>query len=161
MSQRDRAKTNGALALPDGCFRLALLCPLAMRPHIVELDQVNLLASTVFGDFEQVQDAKESRLARQFRGNVWKPYRFNRVDLDLPFLHTVPRAYSDARTRPDAHAASDFSAAHSLAKSLGECHGNSLRKNVEAAKRQTRRSLHAHSIVQNGTIKRQYCEPSP
>jgi hypothetical protein len=48
----------------------------------------------VFRDFEQVQNAKESGLARQFRSNIWKPYRLNRIDLNLAFLYTVPRPYS-------------------------------------------------------------------
>jgi hypothetical protein len=87
----------------------------------VEPDQINILTSTVFRDFEQVQNAKESGLARQFRSNIWKPYRLNRIDLNLAFLHTVPRAYSDVGTRPDSHRAGDFSAT-SLAKSFGERH---------------------------------------
>jgi hypothetical protein len=45
----------------------------------------------------------------------------NRIDLNLAFLHTVPRAYSDVGTRPDSHRAGDFSAT-SLAKSFGERH---------------------------------------
>jgi len=94
----------------------------------VEPDQVNILTSTVFRDFEQVQNAKESRLARQFRSNIWKPYRLNRIDLNLAFLHTVSRTYSDAGTRPDSHTASDFSATYSLAKSFSERHDESLRK---------------------------------
>jgi hypothetical protein len=93
-----------------------------MRSHVVESDQINILTATVFRDFEQVQNAKESRLARQFRSNIWKPYRLNRIDLNLAFLHTVPHAYSNVGTRPDSHAASDFSATNSLAKSFSERH---------------------------------------
>ena len=81
----------------------------------------------MFRDLEQVQNAKESRLARQFRSNIWKPYRLNRIDLNLAFLHTVSRAYSDAGTHPDAHAASDFSATYALAKPFSERHKESLR----------------------------------
>ena len=47
----------------------------------------------MFRDLEQVQNAKESRLARQFRSNIRKPYWLDRIDLNLAFLHTVPRAY--------------------------------------------------------------------
>jgi hypothetical protein len=85
----------------------------------------------MFRDLEQVQNAKESRLARQFRSNIWKPYRFNRIDLNLAFLHTISRAYSDAGTHPDSHTASDFSAAYSLAKSFRERHEESLRPTVQ------------------------------
>jgi len=82
----------------------------------------------VFCDVEQVQNAKESRLARQFTSDIWKPYRLNRIDLNLAFLHAVPRTYSDVGTRPDSHTASDFSVAYSLAKSFSERHDESLRK---------------------------------
>jgi len=81
----------------------------------------------MFRDLEQVQNAKESRLARQFRSNIWKPYRFNRIDFNLAFLHTVSRAYSDARAHPDSHTASNFSPPYPLAKPLSEHHDESLR----------------------------------
>jgi hypothetical protein len=102
--------------------RLTLTHSLCARSHVVEPDQINILAPTVFRDLEQVQNAKESRLARQFRSNIWKSYWLNRIDLNLAFLHTVPRAYSDVGTRPDSHTASDFSATYSLAKSFSERH---------------------------------------
>jgi hypothetical protein len=81
----------------------------------------------MFRDLEQVQNAKESGLSRQLRSNIWKPYRLNRIDFNLAFLHTVSRAYSDAGTHPDSHTASDFSATYSLAKSFSERHEESLR----------------------------------
>jgi hypothetical protein len=95
----------------------------------VESDQINIFASTVFRDFEQIQNAQEARLAGQLRSDVWKAYLLNRIDLNLAFLHTVPRADGDARTLPDSNAASDFSATYSLAKSFRERHEQSLRKN--------------------------------
>ena len=100
---------------------------LPARPHVVEPDQINILASTMFRDLEQVQNAKESRLARQFRSNVRKPDRLNRIDFNLAFLDTVSRAHSDAGTHPDSHAASDLSPTYSLAKPLSEHHDESLR----------------------------------
>jgi hypothetical protein len=87
-----------------------------------------MLTPPVFRDFEQVQNAEESRLARQFRSNIRKSYRLNRIDLNLAFFHRVARADCDVGTRPDSYAASDFSAAHSLAKPLRERHEQSLRK---------------------------------
>jgi hypothetical protein len=59
----------------------------------------------MFRDLEQVQNAKESRLARQFRSNIWESYWLNRIDLTLAFLHTVSCADSDVGTRPDSHTA--------------------------------------------------------
>src|SRR5438876_9930698 len=57
-------------------------------PYTTLFRSINILTSTVFRDFEQVQNAKEPRLARQFRSDIWKPYRLNRIDLNLAFLHT-------------------------------------------------------------------------
>jgi hypothetical protein len=94
----------------------------------VESDYINILTSTVLRDFEQVQDAKEAGLARQCRSNIWKAYRFDRIDLNLAFLHAVARAFSYVGTRPDSHTASDFSATYSFAKSFSEDHERSLRK---------------------------------
>jgi hypothetical protein len=87
----------------------------------------------MFRDLQQIQNAKESRLARQLRSNIWKPYWFNRIDLNLAFLHTVSRAYSDTGTHPDAHTASDFSATYSLAKPFSERHEESLRPTLQSA----------------------------
>jgi hypothetical protein len=55
----------------------------------------------------------------------------DRIDLNLAFLHTVPRTYCDVGTGPDSHTASDFSATYSLAKSFSERHEESLRPMVE------------------------------
>jgi hypothetical protein len=87
-----------------------------------------MLTPAVFRDFQQVQNAKESRLARQFRSYIGEPDRLNRIDLNLAFFHTVPRADGDVGTRPDSYTASDFSAAYSLAKPFREGHEQSLRK---------------------------------
>ena len=46
----------------------ALSLSLRVWPNVVELNQI--LAATMFGDLEQVQNAEESRLAREFLGNV-------------------------------------------------------------------------------------------
>jgi hypothetical protein len=40
---------------------------LAPRSHVMKPDQINILASAMFRRLEQVQNAKESRLARQFK----------------------------------------------------------------------------------------------
>jgi hypothetical protein len=87
----------------------------------------------MFRHLEQVQNAKESRLARQFRSNIRKPDRLNRIDFNLAFLHAVSPAYSDAGTHPDSHTASDLPATYSLAKPLSEHHKASLRPTVQTA----------------------------
>jgi len=88
----------------------------------MEANQVDVLASAVLGDLEQIDQAQESRLARQLRCNIWKPDRLDRIHLDLAFFQAVPAADSDMGTRPDTHTASDLPAANSVPKPLGERH---------------------------------------
>src|SRR5579872_1130595 len=113
--------------------RLTPILSLASQPHVVEPDQINILTSAMFRDLEQVQNAKESRLARQLRSNIWKPDRFNRIDFNLAFLHTVSSAHAHARMHPNPHTASDLAATYSLAKSLSEHHEESLRPTPQRA----------------------------
>ena|SRR6266550_3415460 len=44
----------------------------------------------MFCDLEQVQNAKESRLARQLRSDIWKPYRLNRIDSPSYIRYRAP-----------------------------------------------------------------------
>src|SRR5579859_1902785 len=108
-------------------LRLTLTHSLAPRSHVVEPDQINILAPAMFRHFEQIQNAKESRLPRQLRRNIWKPDRLNRIDFNLAFLHPVSPAHSHAGTHPDPHTASDLPATYSLAQPFSERHENSLR----------------------------------
>src|SRR5580658_7843574 len=80
----------------------------------------------MLGNLEQIDDAKESRLARQLRSYIRKTDRCDRIHLDLSFFHSIPVAHPDVRTLPYSDAASDFSAANPLAKPLGEHHEESL-----------------------------------
>jgi hypothetical protein len=112
-------------------LRLTLTLSLSARPHVMEPDQINILASTMFRDLEQVQNAKESRLSRQFRSNIRKPDRFNRVNFNFAFLHSVSRPHSNAGTHPDSHTASDFSPTYPLPQPLSEHHEQSLRPTLQ------------------------------
>ena len=87
----------------------------------------------MFRHLQQVQNAKESRLARQLRSNIRKPDQFNRIDFNLAFLHTVSRAYSDAGTHPDPHTASDLSPPYPPAQPFSEYHEESLRSGAHRA----------------------------
>jgi hypothetical protein len=117
----------------ESLTRLTPPLPLAPRPHVVKPDQINILASTMFRHLQQVQNAKESRFARQFRSNIRKPDWLNRIDLNLAFLHPVSRAYSDARTHPDPHTASDLAPPYPLSQPLSEHHKESLRPTQQPA----------------------------
>ena len=94
--------------------------------QIVEADQVDILAFTVPRDLQQIGEAEETRFSREFRRNLRKLDRLNRVDLDLSFVHTVTATGPYAWTTPNANAAGNLSAADSFAKTFGEDHAKSL-----------------------------------
>ena len=88
----------------------------------MEPDQIDVLAPAVLRDFEQVEDAKETRLARQLWSDIREADRLDRIDFDLALVHTVPCTGLDVGMHPYPDAASDFSATNSLAQTLGENH---------------------------------------
>lgn len=88
----------------------------------MEPDEVNVVASAVFRDLKEIQNAEESRLARQLRSDVGKSDGLDRIHLDLSLFHPVSLTRSDAGTHPDSHAAGDFPAPNSVAKALRENH---------------------------------------
>src|SRR5690348_9091853 len=85
-------------------------------------NQVDVLAPAVLRDFQQIDDAQKTRFARQLGSDVRKPDRRDRIHFDFAFIHRVPVAHLDVRPHPDADAARDFSAPHSLAQPFGEDH---------------------------------------
>src|SRR5262245_34754262 len=91
----------------------------------MEPNQIHMMAFAVPGDLQQIFHAIESRFARQIRGDIPEPNRRNRIHDNVAIFHRVASADLDARAGPDAHAASDSSAAYSLAKALREHHRES------------------------------------
>ena len=106
--------------------RLALTWALGAWRHVVEPNEINILAFTVLRDLEQINDAHESRLARQCWGDIRKTDRLNRIHFDLTFFHTVSVAHYDVGTHPHSDTAGDFSSTNSIAKSLGKRHEMSV-----------------------------------
>src|SRR5580658_7022811 len=81
--------------------RLAPACLLGATPHVVESNQVNIVASTVLRHLQEIQDAKKPRLARELGRDVREPDRLDRIHLDRTLSHRVSPAYFDVGTRPD------------------------------------------------------------
>ena len=98
----------------------------------MEPDEVDILAPAVLRDLEQIHQAEEARFARQLRSDIQVTDRLYRIHFDLTLFHTVPSAYLDMGAHPDSNAASDFSAANSLAKALGEYHGGEFTQTLNA-----------------------------
>ncbi len=85
-------------------------------------NQINILAFTVLGNLEQIDQAQETRLARQLRSNIWKPNGSYRIYFYLTLVHAVPAAHFDMGARPYSNAACNFAAANTVAEPLGEHH---------------------------------------
>src|SRR5262245_29244435 len=88
----------------------------------MEPNQIHMMAFAVPGDLQQIFHAIESRFARQISSDIPDPNRRNRIHANVAIFHRLASADLHARTGPDAHAASDSSAAYSLAKALCEHH---------------------------------------
>lgn len=80
----------------------------------MESDEINIVAFTMLGDLEQVDQPEESRLSCQLWSDLLKTDWLYRVHLDLAFFHSVTRTNSDVLTRPDSDAARDFSTSNPL-----------------------------------------------
>ncbi len=91
-------------------------------------DQIDILASAVFRNLEQVDQTVEAGLTRELRGDIRKPNRLNGIDFNLAFVHRIPAAHPDARTHPDANAAGDVAAPHAVAKTFREDHRGILQR---------------------------------
>ena len=91
-------------------------------------DQVDILASAVFRNLEQVDQTVEAGLTRELRGDIRKPNGLNGIDFDLAFVNRIAAADPDARTHPDANAAGDVAAPHAVAKTVREDHRGILQR---------------------------------
>lgn len=105
------------------CSARALACNAWL--HIVEANEVDVLAAAVFCDLEQIENSKESRFTSDLWRNVWKPDRFDGVDFDGALAHAVSLTNQNMRTSPKTNATGDFSATNSFPKSFGEYHERS------------------------------------
>ncbi len=89
----------------------------------MEPDQVDVLASAVFGNLEEVLHVREARFASEVMRDVLQTNGHNRVHDDVPIIHAVATTHFDVGSRPDADCASDSTASYALAQALGEHHG--------------------------------------
>jgi hypothetical protein len=88
----------------------------------MEPDQVNILARTVLRNLEKIDDAKETGLSRQLRGDIRETDRLNRIHFNFTFFHPVSPPNFDMRVFPDSNAARDFPAPNSLPQTLRKDH---------------------------------------
>jgi hypothetical protein len=99
---------------------------LGARADVVKANQIDIVPPAVLRYFEQIEGAEESRLARQFKSDIWEADLLDRIHDDCAILHRISPADPHVRARPDAHAASDLPAPHPLPQPLGKNHAESL-----------------------------------
>lgn len=85
-------------------------------------DQIDILAFSVLGDLEQINEAEETGSSRQLWSDLGKADRLDRIYFDVTFFHAIALAHSHAWAHPDPDAACDFAATHAVAKAFGEDH---------------------------------------
>ena len=88
----------------------------------MEPDQVNILARTVLRHLEKIDNAEETGLSCQLRGDIRKTDRLNGIHLNFTFFHPVSPADFDMRVLPDSNAARNFPAPNSLPQTLRKDH---------------------------------------
>jgi hypothetical protein len=92
----------------------------------MEADQIDVLAFAMLRDFQQIDQAKESRFSRKLGSDFLKADLVNGVDFDVAFFHAIAGTDLDVREFPDPDAADNFPTSDAVAKALGEDHGASL-----------------------------------
>ena len=89
---------------------------------IDELDEVHPLARPVLGNLQEIDNAREARLAGQRGCHVRQVDLLDRRHLDLAGRQGVSAARPHVRLLPDAYTARHLAALHRFAKALGELH---------------------------------------
>ena len=89
-------------------------------------DQIHVLAAPVFGHLEKVAYSFKAAGAGEIRSDVVEGNRFDRIDFDLAFLHSVALAHRYAGPMPYANAAGDRTRSDTVAQILYEQHDTSL-----------------------------------
>ena len=88
----------------------------------MKTDQVDVVARTMLGDFEQIDHTQEAGLDGQLMRNVEERDLLDRIHLDFAFPHAVTTAHLDLRALPDANATGDDPALYTFPKALCENH---------------------------------------
>src|SRR5882757_1400456 len=102
-------------------FQMSSSCPRSPRlprTNVVKPNQVDVLARAVFRDFQQIDHAGESGLARQLRRDVRESYGLDGVDFNLAVIHGVAASDRDVQALPDSDRAGDVARLDAVAKAL-------------------------------------------
>jgi hypothetical protein len=96
----------------------------------VKSDEIDVLATPMFRHLEKVAYPFEAAGACEIRSDVVERDRYDRINFDLAFLHSVPLAYAYAGPMPYTNTAGDLARSDTVAQILYEQHATSLERNV-------------------------------
>src|SRR5208282_1153159 len=94
---------------------------------VLEVDQIDILARSVFCHFQQIDYAQKTGASRQFGRHLRERDAPERGHLDEPTAQAVTSANLHVRPAPDSYAAGDLAAHDWFAQPLGKGHRRSLR----------------------------------
>jgi hypothetical protein len=86
----------------------------------VKVDEVNVFASPMPRDFEQIADSGKAAFAGETRGDLCDRDRCDGVDFDLASFERIPLAGTNVRTHPHANAPRDRAAPNAIAQVFRE-----------------------------------------
>ena len=88
----------------------------------MKTDEIDVLAAPVLGNFQKIDQAEESGLSRQLRGDIREADRLNGIHFDCAFFHPVSQADFHTRAYPEANAAGDLPAPNAVPKPFRKHH---------------------------------------
>ena len=88
----------------------------------MKLDQIDVLAATVFRRLQKVDDTIETRTSRQLWSDVGETDRQNRIHFDLTLFHAVAHANRDVGAHPYPDTTGDDAPSHAVPEPFGEDH---------------------------------------
>lgn len=86
----------------------------------MEVDEVNVFASPMPRDLEQIAYTREAAFAGETRRDLFDRDRCDGVDFDLAFLEAIAPAGTNVRTHPHANASFDRPASNAIAQVFRE-----------------------------------------
>jgi hypothetical protein len=107
----------------DGLFTLFEVSDqLARLKHrlVMELDEVNVFASTMFRGLKQIRDPRKAGRSGKRGRDVIEVDLMQLIDDDVPLFQCVSIAHFDVGTFPDANAGGDLTAFDGFTQSFSE-----------------------------------------
>ena len=86
----------------------------------MEVDEVNVFASPMPRDLEQITDPREAAFAGKTRRDLFDRDRCDGVDFDLTSFELISPAGTNVRTHPHADASFDRAASNAIAQIFRE-----------------------------------------